>query len=107
MVRVAQQHGDARTAVVLEAAESYASGPLMAAYTAALKAEAVLSGLEAELREQGMRDGAGSGAHRASLAIGELRRNVRAQASMPHDRGPAQRFLTAIMNDPAAELGLD
>jgi hypothetical protein len=103
LVRVAQR-GDALMLVVLEAAESYANGPLMAAFTAALKAEAVLEGLEAELREQGMRDGMGSGPHRASLAVAELRRNVRAQAGAPHDRGPALKLLTALATDPAAEL---
>jgi hypothetical protein len=95
---------DAAMRAVVETARDYAFGSLRSALNAALTAEAALEGLERLLLERGHRDGDGSPAHRAALAVGQLRREARAGSGVPHNLKPARKLLNSIVDDPGAVL---
>jgi hypothetical protein len=98
---------DAAMRAITEAAADYAAGPLLTAFNAALAAEAVLEGLEHLLLERGRRDGDGSSAHRAALAVGQLRREAKTAAGVPHNLKPARKLLATIVDDPLAQLEIE
>jgi hypothetical protein len=89
---------------VVEAAADFAGGPLIAAHNFALNADAVLEGLEQLLAERGRRDGDGSPAHRAGLAVAQLRREAKAAAGVAHNLERGRKLLNSIIDDPGAVL---
>lgn len=104
MGRLHRQRDDALYRAVVEAAETYASGPLLEAHNAALRHDAVLQGLEAELFDIGNRSSGGSPAQQAAIAVAEIRRGARDRAGVPYDRTAARKLLAEITNDPDVEL---
>jgi hypothetical protein len=101
-----RRRDEAVCAAADEAARDFAGG-YRVALIAALRREAVLHGLRAELVRCGNRANPLLGALEAAARIGEVIAETKRGASVRHDPGAGRRLLAALVADPKARLQMD
>jgi hypothetical protein len=106
VVNAQRRRDEALCAVAAEAADGFAR-EYRAALLTALRHEAVLHGLRAELLRRGNGSNTASGALEAAGRVAAVIAETKKSASVRHDLTTGGRLLAALMSDPDARLQMD